>query len=293
MQPKERKDAIPIRLFAGQNYQSDYRQNGDAIIKPVEPVVTLPASTDSTDDVPGIANDSHVINLDNAATIDDGIIINDEITIKTETVAVKTISEQPTPPAKPTTPVWKIDGELTIYLEHYLYAKTNLFVRKEGSKVIPAEQIADAESLETEVTTNVDDIDLLKLLGINLEPKQAVENQIELTTIGQDDAPVIDEKLADSEVITADVSSDGAVSDTLLTSETDETNDAKLTEEDAINVQVQDKVVPFLNSYPMQQLRVIRSGEIHYLDHPMFGMLIQIRKYEPPMQEGIDAEEAQ
>jgi len=33
----------------------------------------------------------------------------------------------------------------------------------------------------------------------------------------------------------------------------------------------------------MQQLRVIRSGEIHYLDHPMFGMLIQIRKYEQPI----------
>jgi len=47
--------------------------------------------------------------------------------------------------------------------------------------------------------------------------------------------------------------------------------------------------VPFLNSYPMQQLRVIRSGEIHYLDHPMFGMLIQIRKYEPPAPEKTEA----
>ena len=290
MQPKERKDAIPIRLFAGQNYQPYYRQNGDAIVNTVVPAVSQPAATDSTDDVQGIANGSNVINLDNAATINDGIIV------KTETVAVETISEQPTPPAKPTTPVWKIDGELTIYLEHYLYAKTNLFVRKEGSKVIPAEQIADAESLETEVTANVDDIDLLKLLGINLEPKQAVENEIELTTAEQGDAAVINDGLADSEVITAEFNSDGTFNDTLdavETSETDETNDAEITEEDAINVQVQDKVVPFLNSYPMQQLRVIRSGEIHYLDHPMFGMLIQIRKYEPPVQEEINAEEAQ
>jgi len=34
-----------------------------------------------------------------------------------------------------------------------------------------------------------------------------------------------------------------------------------------------------LNKYPMQQSRRIRSKEIHYIDHPLFGLLIQIRPY--------------
>lgn len=35
-----------------------------------------------------------------------------------------------------------------------------------------------------------------------------------------------------------------------------------------------------LNKYVMQQSRRLRSNEIHYLDHPLFGILIQIRPYE-------------
>lgn len=39
-------------------------------------------------------------------------------------------------------------------------------------------------------------------------------------------------------------------------------------------VEVQD----FLNRYRMQQKRKIRSGETHYLDNPLMGIIIQIRK---------------
>jgi len=37
---------------------------------------------------------------------------------------------------------------------------------------------------------------------------------------------------------------------------------------------------PFLLQYPMHQQRRVRSGELHYFDHPLFGMLIQIRRIE-------------
>ncbi|MBW8190329.1 peptidoglycan binding protein CsiV [Neiella marina] len=38
--------------------------------------------------------------------------------------------------------------------------------------------------------------------------------------------------------------------------------------------------VPFLFSYQMAQFRRVRSQELHYFDHPMMGMLVQIRPYE-------------
>ncbi len=235
MQPKTRKGAIPIRLFAGQNYQQQYQLNGDAIVQNVTPTTSAQITTAITGNASSITNEPNVIDLDNAATIYDGINIQ---TDGAETITI------PVTPVEPTTPVWKIDGELTIYLEHYLYAKTNLFVRKEGTKVIHATHVEDVKTTE-EVTTNAENVDLLELLGIHLEPKQTKHNKI---------------TLADKQI---KINNDTALSEAIN------------------NAQPRDKTVPFLNSYPMQQLRVIRSGEIHYLDHPMFGMLIQIRKYQP------------
>ncbi|MGR6779322.1 Putative uncharacterized protein [Moritella viscosa] len=251
MQPKTRHDAIPIRLFAGQNYQQQYQLNGDVIIKKAAQTESPQIATAMTSNASSMTNESNVIDLDNAATIDDGVIV--------QASDVASISE-------PTAAVWKIDGELTIYLEHYLYAKTNLFVRKEGTKVIPATQIDGVVTAKDAVTTNAENIDLLKLLGIHLEPKQAEHNEI---------------ALADKQVKL------NAKAKYLKVGEATE-NDAQLNES-VNNAQLNDKTVPFLNSYPMQQLRVIRSGEIHYLDHPMFGMLIQIRKYEPPVPKEIEA----
>lgn len=43
-------------------------------------------------------------------------------------------------------------------------------------------------------------------------------------------------------------------------------------------VKKQVKVEEFLKSYPFQQQRKMRSSETHYLDHPLMGMVIQIRR---------------
>lgn len=38
----------------------------------------------------------------------------------------------------------------------------------------------------------------------------------------------------------------------------------------------------FLQSYHFDQLRRVISKQLHYFDHPLFGMVVQIRRYEPP-----------
>ncbi|MFA3792061.1 CsiV family protein [Aliiglaciecola sp. SL4] len=37
-----------------------------------------------------------------------------------------------------------------------------------------------------------------------------------------------------------------------------------------------------LQSYPFKQLRRVISNQVHYFDHPLFGMIIQIRRYDLP-----------
>ncbi|WJW76760.1 CsiV family protein [Thiohalobacter sp. IOR34] len=39
---------------------------------------------------------------------------------------------------------------------------------------------------------------------------------------------------------------------------------------------------PELREVRMQQSRRMRSGELHYLDHPRFGVLVRVTPYEPP-----------
>ncbi len=41
----------------------------------------------------------------------------------------------------------------------------------------------------------------------------------------------------------------------------------------------------FLHSYKFKQLRRIISKQIHYFDHPAFGLIIQLRRYHPPTPE--------
>lgn len=103
-------------------------------------------------------------------------------------------------------PVWELDGTLNIYLNHYLYIETALNLRKEGRKLMAAEN--------TNMTADT---------------------------------------LSSPKVMTA-----------------------------------------YLMAIPLEQNRRIKSEEIHYLDHPQMGMVIQIRKMaQPSSQVGQDAEVAQ
>lgn len=45
---------------------------------------------------------------------------------------------------------------------------------------------------------------------------------------------------------------------------------------------VQKVMMPFLQTIPLQQNRRVRSGQIHYFDHPQMGIVMQIRKMEQP-----------
>jgi hypothetical protein len=238
MPPEARKGALPIRLFAGHNFQQEYNMDGSAKKRSAnnnlveEPAVYIQPINYET-----------VIDLDGVEFVDEAL-----------QAQTQNQSQLPTP-VQATSPVWQLDGELTIYLEHYLYAKTDLFIRKEGVKVIRSTPPTPPSRVSEElITSKENDVDLLALSGIHLKRETASELPSTVNFLNE-----------------ANVT------------ENDNENETQLgTDGQTNNVQIQKRRVPFLNSYPMQQLRVIRSGEIHYLDHPMFGMIIQIRKYELP-----------
>ncbi|ABZ76178.1 conserved hypothetical protein [Shewanella halifaxensis HAW-EB4] len=102
-------------------------------------------------------------------------------------------------------PVWKFDGTINIYLQHYLFIETDFRLREPGSKTV--------------------------LVAKN--ELRASANEIETGTGTAETTP-------------------------------------------------QEVTTPYLYSIPMVQNRRVRSDEVHYFDHPKMGMIIQIRKMEPP-----------
>ena len=75
----------------------------------------------------------------------------------------------------------------------------------------------------------------------------------------------------------------------LLEHKFDEGEDLELIEQNVEDQHVQ-KAERFLFSIPMIQNRRVRSGEIHYFDHPQMGMFIQIRKMKQPEEKPLDSE---
>jgi len=50
----------------------------------------------------------------------------------------------------------------------------------------------------------------------------------------------------------------------------------------ALDIEGKKQLAPYLESIPLIQNRRVRSGEIHYFDHPQLGVVMQIRKMAQP-----------
>ncbi|MCF6194849.1 MAG: peptidoglycan binding protein CsiV, partial [Kangiellaceae bacterium] len=48
-----------------------------------------------------------------------------------------------------------------------------------------------------------------------------------------------------------------------------------------------------LFNYPLKQTRRLRSGELHYFDHPLIGMLVMIRPYKRVLEDELESTDAQ
>nr|WP_256260924.1 CsiV family protein [Shewanella sp. NIFS-20-20] len=189
MQP--RRQASPIHLFGGKDFAAQYSVMGAAIDH--DPSATT--ATDTLDNMDGTQSATPRQNSDNT----DG-----QPMAATQLTQPDFLSVGVSPQAQQ--PVWQLDGDLLIYLEHFLYIETDLVLRVEGKK---------------------------------LDLKDAIHSY--------------SSQQASAEAMSANLT---------------QTPTAATTS-------------PYLYALAMKQNRRVRSNELHYFDHPRFGMLIQIRKLEP------------
>ncbi|GLR76177.1 peptidoglycan binding protein CsiV [Aliivibrio sifiae] len=143
-----------------------------------------------------------------------------------------------------------------------------------------------SESLEPESVTAVKSGPLLELGGtmqVYVQHYLYVNTILDLKVPGQHEFIVNTPKEENEEVVTDTTSttSDNTITEsktvtTGITQIQDPNADVQLGHLEDVTPETE--VKEFLKSYRMEEKRKMRSGETHYIDHPLMGMIIQVRK---------------
>jgi len=134
---------------------------------------------------------------------------------------------------------WELDGFIEVHLDHYLYIEGQFNFRELSKEIIDPEKFL-AQLTKDKALESVKELDPLA----NALSDEGIE-------IGKNQ----DIAIADAE--------GSSEQDALLV---DDKNKQLIT-------------INYLKNYNFKQTRKSYSGDLHYLDHPKMGILIQVRKY--------------
>lgn len=149
------------------------------------------------------------------------------------------IAGQPAAESAPTGPVYELDGTIQVYVQHYLFLNSKLDLKSPSVReVVVKPPLVSPSSFEQQ--TDLDRIDTGSQLSDTGFNSDSMSTNNQLSGFEQAEPTVQFDNL-------------------------------KPVEETV-------EVEQFLKSYRMDQKRRMRSGEIHYLDHPLMGVIIQVRK---------------
>jgi hypothetical protein len=148
----------------------------------------------------------------------------------------------------------ELQGTIKLYVARYLYLETNLWLNTRGEYLhgswrMPAPPLGPSSFIFEEPE-----------LALESEPELALEPEL---------AP--EPEQPQHETITADpaidVGSQRAPSTLITTTESAETLEP---------------IYPFRHAVLLNQTRRMRSGEVHYIDHPMLGVIVKITPLPDP-----------
>ncbi|MDP2560290.1 CsiV family protein [Psychrobium sp. 1_MG-2023] len=262
---KARHLAVPLHLFGGKDWSEQYNHDGSHVtsITPTQP--QQPLSTDLA-----------------------AIISELE-------------SNQPS-----TAQLWELEGLLKIYLNHYLFIETDLDLRTPGQIMRPIAQPQPIDKPEVLTLGMMDQLSqslpLAKLAQLNLgnialpqtAPPHANDQQQKSTSlvtkankaklkpltqasadknVEKETTQVIDSEIKKSQGTTL-------ANDTNIKRQRVEQSSNNLqATQTVVDAPVELEQVPWLLNHRLKQHRKVKSKEVHYFDHPNFGMVIQIRRY--------------
>jgi len=251
-QPVEaKKDSQLIRLFAGKNFSDTFNPEGDARVN----IATLEPDQDfdNLNDAERQNNDQMADNLN-----------------QLENQQSSTIDQDSTPFTKSNS-------------TYYSFQESDLLDIADNTTVIQ-QQLNDCESkLQQQAEQHHTDVwEVDGNVRIYVERYLHLETDMYLRIPGQEEIQLgaLETSLAADKLL-----------DTIDATETNNENSFGWQLGDDFLLEKQDDSLvtrDVLNKYALQQSRRLRSNETHYIDHPLFGLLIQIRPYEKPSPTDIE-----
>jgi len=248
-QPVEnKKNSQLIRLFTGNNFSDTFNPDGDSRVDI--------ASIDSS-----LNDEQHPI---------DPFRINSQTTYNEQNSPLDNQSAEVSPFSNNSSSLLPFSDEVLLTAEDYSRS-----TREQLSlcQMLYQEQIANRHPDVWQVDGNIR-IYVERYLHLETDLMLRIPGE-EAIQLGAIETSLAADKLLDS------LQTDDLTGNTLADTTTKSTFGWKLADDFLSNDQSQSVVIQqVLNKYPMLQSRRIRSNEIHYIDHPLFGILIQIRPYE-------------
>lgn len=250
-----KNDAVHVRIAGGQDFSQNYDYQGNQLISEIETNEVIPDVNTMETNISDVFTSENET-FDSVETIDTSLATPSLV----EELSEQSLNTHDNPPLlNPiTAQVWvpELDGDIKVYLKQFLHINTNLFLRR------PDKQEVDAIEL--------DNYNPELLSVFNTQPLNA--------TLSSAEEP--------SNLASFDSLSPLQTNETVIQSSDIEQQHQFSwdIEEDFLERGSQKIYIEKLFNYPLKQSRRVRSGELHFFDHPLLGMLIMIRPYERQQQ---------
>jgi len=175
----------------------------------------------------------------------------------------------------------EIDGDIKVYVGRYLHVKTNLFLRRPDRE--------EVEAIDLDVFSNEQLSSLTSIEGQNTQQNSIFDNN-PLNILDQTSNSIESDAAATDSLIdlTSDASNESTDLDLI-----DSQQFSWEIDDDFLTKESEKMYVEKLFNYPLRQSRRMRSKELHYFDHPLFGMLIMITPYEKDSLDDLALEDAE
>ena len=273
-------DAPHIRIAGGQDFSLEYTHKGEKRLPYYESEDTVEDSNNLNQiDNSGFATNS--LDAQSSAINQQNNMLSKE-THNSEEESLP-VSDQIVPE------LWvpEIDGDIQVYLSRYLHVKTNLFLRRPDKEEVEAVDLtlfpgSDLNSFNQETATDNSSTGNLSNSIFGSTNTENSFSSSDLFKSNEENKASSNNPLDANGLLSNPKNPNNILSNTNIS--INGLNNQQFSWEigdDFLDTESEKMYIEKLFNYPLRQSRRMRSTELHYFDHPLFGMLIMITPYEP------------
>ncbi|WP_444993999.1 CsiV family protein [Aliikangiella sp. IMCC44359] len=253
------REAPHIRIAGGKDFSAEYQYDGSkvSIHSYSEEAIQEPTTMDSNEPNTITANTqnspSSQLSNHSSLTTSDKQSLTSTDQLNDSNLLVKFVR-------KPWVP--ELDGDIKVYLNRYLHVKTNLYLRRPDKEEV---EVINLEMLKDQIYPTMDRSTTLTPQTLQSTNNEQSTNQ---STNG------LDNLLAGNNQLTS-----SSAQQTELLTQSKKSQFSWEIDDNFLETESEKLYIERLFNYSLKQSRKIKSGELHFFDHPLIGVLIMIRPY--------------